>query len=510
MERYKSIPQSEYFVCPPFTTEDWSREQVAPLTPADRSKQPAIVEQPVPLPVVELDMETQVSSAQIYPLPEADISTAEKCALIADQICAKIRGPYVLYDAHLARMHKRLQPPLSTEVFPLDELEGESPSTQEVTYLTGLGTLSFPQLYEQTRKYAAFVLHHTYQVSPIDIDDGLQAGYEHLWKRLQQDPEVLKDKTMAWIGKGIVYPALHAIRHDWQYQKHVQAEEGRTSTDRRGKHSPESRQIDMRTDIHKAIGEVANHILKEEKGKRADHDMWALYGLTMLQVSSSELSRLFHVREQSMHKAYQRVRTQLQEALPHYAPKGTTQSVQTRGPEALPLQDMAAIRQANKDVSDELYTVIRIRIEELNADTRRIDELALEGIRQGIPISTQARTQHIPQYQMQRAYKRVHLMIGAEHDPMVRMLRPERRTKSVFSLTPDSAAAVEALANALLAQPKSYEKLVALHAHIGNLAISTTAKHFNIPTSTLRYYAKQIGTQLGTPTRPARDAERSI
>lgn len=507
MERYKSIPQSECFVCPPFTTEDWSREQVAPLSPADGSKQPAIVEQPVPLPVVEPDMETQVSSAQIYPLPEADISTAEKCALIADQICAKIRGPYVLYDVHLARMHRRLKPPLSTEAFLLDELEGESSLPQEVIYPTGLGTLSFPELYERTRKYAAFVLYHTYQVSPGDIDDGLQAGYEHLWERLQQDPEVLKDKSMAWIGNGIVYPALHAIRHDWQYQKHIQVEEGRTSTDRRGTHSPESRQIDMRTDIHQAIREVASHILKEEKGKRADHDLWALYGLTMLQVSSSELSRLFHVREQSMHAAYNRVQKRLQAALPYYAPHDETKRIGKHGPDALPLQDMTAIRTANAVVSDELYGAVQTRIRMINADTRHQDELALEGIQQNVPISTQARTYGFPQYQMQRAYKRVHLMIAAERDPTVRTLRPERRMKYVFTLTRESASAVEQLAQNLLTQPKSFEKLVALHAHISNLAISTTAKHFSIPTSTLRYYTKQIGSHLQTPQHPARGPE---
>ena len=87
-----------------------------------------------------------------------------------------------------------------------------------------------------------------------------------------------------------------------------------------------------------------------------------------------------------------------------------------------------------------------------------------------------------------------------------RVRRPERRVRFVFTLTAATAAAVEQLALDLLEKPKSYEKLVALHAHINNLAISTTAKHFNIPTSTLRYYAQQIGAQLGTPTMPAREA----
>ena len=77
--------------------------------------------------------------------------------------------------------------------------------------------------------------------------------------------------------------------------------------------------------------------------------------------------------------------------------------------------------------------------------------------------------------------------------------------KYVFTLSPVTAVAIHQLAIQLLQQPKSFEKLVALHTHINNFAISTTAKNFNIPTSTLRYYTKQIANQLQTPTKPARE-----
>jgi hypothetical protein len=226
----------------------------------------------------------------------------------------------------------------------------------------------------------------------------------------------------------------------------------------------------------------------------------------MLQVSASELSRLFGAREQSIQAAYKRVRLLLQEALPNYRPLGATRPVTRRGPEALPRQEVGAIRKANGQVPEAVYEAVKTLIETTSADTRRQDELALDGIRRSIPTQTQARAHGLPTSRMQRAYARVHLMIGAQRDPQVRVRRPERRVKFVFTLTAETAATVEQLALDLLQQPKSYEKLVALHAHIGNLAISTTAKHFNIPTSTLRYYARQIGAQLGTPTRPWREA----
>lgn len=471
MERYKSAPQSESLICTPLAVAIWYGEQIAS----------------VPLPMPSLSLKSQ-----------SDSHVKDNLQSNPPQCLSEIIAPYNAHLRCLSQTLAEVKPSLVSEDHQCDALE------TGVTYETGLGILSFAALHERTRKYAAFVLHHTYQVHPTDINDGLQAGYTHLWELLKQEPDILKDKQMAWIGKGIVYNALHAIRHDWMYQKHTKAEEGRSSTDRRGTHSPESRQTDMRIDIHQAVATVANHILTHEKGKRADYDLWALYGLTMLHVSSSELSRLFHVREQSMHAAYNRIKERLKVALPYYAPPGQTKRAGHHGPEALPRQDMTAIRQANENISVATYEAVQAKIVMTNADTRIQDEIALEGIWKGISISAQVRKHGLPQYQMQRAYKRVHLMIAAEHDPTVRTLRPERRVQYVFSLTSENSAAVEKLALDFLKQPKSYEKLVALHAHISNLAISTTAKNFNIPTSTLRYYSQQIGKQLKTPIQPAR------
>jgi DNA-directed RNA polymerase specialized sigma24 family protein len=394
---------------------------------------------------------------------------------------------------------------------------GEPPASaepsREPSYPTPFGTLSFQELRERTRKYAAYALHHTYQVNAADVDDGLQAGYLRLWERLQSQPELLEDKSLAWMGKGIIYQALHATRGDWQFRRRTAPDpEGTLDVGSRPAkvefkaHSGETRQVDMRTDLHRAIQTIAERILTHEAGKRGDHDLWALYGLTMLQTSASEVSRLFGVREQSMQAAYQRVRGWLQEALPNYKPPGAIKLVRQHGRMALPRQDMTAIRNNNGDVPHTVYEAVESLIQTMKADTWQQDMLALDGIRRAVPAQTQARAHGLSTSRMQRAYTRVHLMIGAQCDPSVRVRRPERRVKSVFTLTDETAAAIEQLALEFLKHPKSYEKLVALHAHISNLAISTTAKHFNIPTSTLRYYAQQIGTRLGTPTKPAREA----
>lgn len=451
-------------------------------------------------------------SVQVFPAPayHAPESTERDATTVA--LSDKVAAPYDRYEAYLKRLHKQLQPNHSSPHKATIASPKNAEHHSDFTYSTSLGNLTFSELYERTRKYAAFVLRHTYQVNESDIDDGLQAGYLRLWQRLEEQPHLLEDKSLAWIGIGLVYSALHATRRDWQFQQQTRGEREQAFQvmPHSGKgslrpHSGESRQTEIRIDVQQAIGVVAERILNEKRGKKQDHDLWALYGLTMQQVSASELSRLFGVRKQSMQAAYNRIRGWLQEALPNYMPKSPTTPMHRRGRERLPQQDIAVIKQANEDMSDAVYEAVKAYIAKTNADTQVQDEIALEGIRGNISAQTQSRRHNISQTKMQGAYTRVHLMIGAERDPTVRVRRPEQRVKHVFTLTPESGAAVETLALEFLEQPKSYEKLVALHAHISNLAISTTAKHFNVPTSTLRYYAQQIGRKLMTPVRSARE-----
>lgn len=418
-------------------------------------------------------------------------------------------------SADVTETQPQAQPkPKPQSAFPVEGVlfEATIQPQPDARYATGLGLLSFEELITRTSQYAAVALRQTYQVNEMDLDDGLQAGHLRLWQRLQKQPDLLADKPLAWIAKGVIYSALHATRGNWLYHQRTQSHDEAVLNVGKGKlayHSRESRQTDLRLDLHQAIQTVAEQILQQKRRKRRDQELWALYGLTMLQVGSDELSRLFGVREQSMGQAYARVRGYLQKALPNYAPKGATRAFRQRGRDKLPEQDLRAIRQDNDAVPEGVYATVLKRIQTLQADTQPLDELALAGIRQSLPSTTQAKQHGVAQWRMQRAYQRVHLLIGAERDPDIRIRRPERRLKSIFTLTEETTKAVQRLALELLEQPRSYEKLVALHAHIGNLAISTTAKHFSIPTSTLRYYAQHIARRLGTPTRPAREVERT-
>lgn len=342
-----------------------------------------------------------------------------------------------------------------------------------------------------------------------------KAAYLALWQRLQDEPAILADKPLPWIGKFLAYAGVHANRgpaHARQAadqrgdQELAQNGSGYVTyslTSRR--HSVESRRVDSRIDLHQAIHSTAEHILSQSRRSRREHDLWALYGLTMLQVCAADLSRMFNTREQSIQAAYHRVRGFLQDRLKGYVPLCPTTPTHGRGQKALPREDVIQIRKTNGDLSEEDYNAVKAQIEALEADTMHQDLLALDGIRDKVPTQPHAKANGLPTHRMKRSYDRVHLMIGALRDPSIRTRRPERRVKSVFVLTDTTAIAIHQLALELLEDRRSYPKLVALHAHINNLAISTTAKNFNIPTSTLRLYAKQIGERLGTPTKPARE-----
>ncbi|MBZ0285028.1 MAG: hypothetical protein K8L97_30110 [Anaerolineae bacterium] len=508
MERYRAASHPERIVCRPSATALWYREQVAPLP---------LSESVVPIQHSAILYEHQLSrngepSDQCGELPKANPQQSVEHATVND-ILAKIRTPYDEYERYLVYWLKRLKRSAPNEETLPDTTSIASDPPLSCSYLTTFGSFDFVQLVERTRKYAASVLRNSYQVNEADIDDGVQAGYLRLWQKLQAEPQLLADKSLAWIGKGIIFTALHATHDDWQFRRHTQTNEEVSRISPKGgytAHSWESRQADIRADLYQAVECVEKQIRTEEKVKQQDYALWALFGLVIFQISASETSRLVGVREQSIQAAYTQVKVRLQKALPNYAPSGKSEPFRRRGRESLPEQDVNAIRKGNGIVSEGVYETVREWIERTNANTRKQDEIALEGLRYSIPASVQSRTYEISQSKMQRAYIRVSLLIGAERDPTIRIRRPEHRVKSVFTLTEESAAAVEHLALELLKQPKSYEKLVALYAHISNLAISTTAKFFNIPTSTLRYYTQQIGAQLGTLIQSVHEGERSI
>ncbi len=476
MERFNPVPIAETWVCVPSPMAQAYGEQVAPVVPSRPSR----------------------FAGQIFP-PPPELSPSRPThppRLNPETFQAKRQMPYVEGEKQL---------PLP----PTDDASDAKPQPQgtdeapQLRYATASGRYTFEELHDDTRRYVAAVLLRRYGLHPSRMDDALQGGYLRMLRRLHARPDAYADKGKAYFATQLVFDALHSLSADGRYQRRIQDGEGHSTSDSHARHSPESRQTDVRHDLHQAIAQVAQAILSS--GNRRRHielDLWALYGLTMQQVTALEMSQLFQTRKQSMQAAYRRVREMLQTALPGYA-LPDARPYRQRGRERLPREDLAVIRQSNQSASAADFEVVRRRILALEADTQAQDLIALDGIRRGITVREQACASGQPAARLKRAYNRVHLLLGAERDPTVRVKRADKRKRYVFVLTPETEAAVHQLALELINAPRSYEKLVALHTHISNLAVSTTAKHFRLPTATLRYFVQQIGERLGTPQQSA-------
>ena len=84
--------------------------------------------------------------------------------------------------------------------------------------LSGIGQMSFAELYSSTQRIAGSILRERLGMSnPDDIDDCLQSGYLKVWQKLQQDPDWLADKPKGYIVQAVV---LRSKAQRYSHQRH--------------------------------------------------------------------------------------------------------------------------------------------------------------------------------------------------------------------------------------------------------------------------------------------------
>jgi hypothetical protein len=393
----------------------------------------------------------------------------------------------------------------------------EEPSTENylavengATYPTIWGSITFDTIWEKTYRYAYSILYRDLDFPSSDIEDGLQTGYLKLWQRLQQQPDFLNERPIAWIGVVIRNGAWHVLQKEQRRAtKMVDIDNSRsrfgvdsefmaTRTTSAPYHSHESRQADKRLDIHASIAATAQHILSQPEGKERDRSLWALYCMTMLHVQVTEASKLFQIRHQAMKKAYDDVQSQLQHHLQLYAPLESTKNIHAKGQKKLPFQDISRIRQANQTIGFERYQNLRQHLFEQQPDTLERDLLALEGIEKNIPARHQARAYGVPDSAMQRAYERIHFLLAAQIDSRITPKRPEKKKQESYVFTQDDAPLIAALANTLLVEEKCDVKLVALYAYLCNIPTRGIAQSFGMNEATLRRYRHHVQERFHT------------
>jgi hypothetical protein len=378
----------------------------------------------------------------------------------------------------------------------------------EPQYQTFWGYLNFDEIYERSYRYTYSLLYRDHRFNPENIEDGLQVGYLKLWQRLEKEPDLLAELNIAWLGKFIFNAAFHTR----QQEKRITNRQykPRNSEDNLlegfellelgmrayGKHSPESRQTDKRIDLEWAIVATAKTILKLPSGKEQDRQLWALYGITALQVQVTEASQLFRVNHHAMKAAYIAVQRKLQANLREYTPQGETRPIHNKGRKANPHQDIRQIRLQTAHSPPEHYDEVRKTLHSLKPDTLERDLLALEGIQAKVAARQQARNHQISYSAMQRAYERVHLLLAALVNPTVSPKQVERKRSQTYVFRQEDEPIIRALANELLTRSNSQERLVALYAHLCNLPNRTAARNFQMNEATLRRYRQQVHERL--------------
>ena len=223
------------------------------------------------------------------------------------------------------------RPPFSSLAEAPPAANGNSPHELEPApvYRTGMGSLTFDQLYQKTSRTVGFVMRDIHgMTNPEDIDDCMQSGYLKVWQQLQEDPDYFFDKPKRYIVQAVVFRSkAQRFSHQRHYQKIVydaDAEQQRSVA------MMTTNQIDTWIDLEDALEKVARQV--EDKPA----NLLGLYCL-ITQVSARDVATTFGMGYSTLMKKKYQVRADLAASLPGYGPQqanGKSSMVVTASPSA--------------------------------------------------------------------------------------------------------------------------------------------------------------------------------
>jgi len=423
--------------------------------------------------------------------------------IVSVRVNSTSRTQYALLSRTLARhADTTVTTPSFTDEVTASVLLDEPASLQaEAQYQTVWGNLTFTELHERTRRYAAHMLREDSRYRDNDVDDGLQVAYLKLWQRLQAEPKLLVGRGIAWIGKFLFYGAVHTRQKEHRLSKRqVEAENDHagfvdsltTASGVARPHSHESRQADIRIDLHAAIVTAANYILMHYQGLEQIRALWALYCIVTLDLQVTAASQLFRVHHRAMKQAYEQVVSLLRQHLRDYQPRHETRPIRASAQQPQAYQDICAIRRQNANIPSECFDKVRKELEQQCPDTLDRDLAALEGIQGKVSAKAQAIVHGTSYSAMQRAYERIHLLLGSQRDEAIIPRRPQKIRAKPFVFCPEYEPLIQSIANEMLSEPNCQGKLIALYSYLCNIPNRASARNFQMSEATLRNYRQHI------------------
>lgn len=179
-------------------------------------------------------------------------------------------------------------------------------------YNTGMGSLTFEQLYHKTSRIVGSVMRGVYgMTNPEDIDDCMQAGYLKVWQHLQQDPDYFVDKPKRYIVQAVVFRSkAQRFSHQRHYHKmnyDAKAEQQRSIA------MLTTGQVDTWIDLAHALATVAQQV---------ENTPVALLGLYCLitQATVQDVAATFGCGYSTLTKKKREARARLAALLDGYGP----------------------------------------------------------------------------------------------------------------------------------------------------------------------------------------------
>lgn len=193
------------------------------------------------------------------------------------------------------------------------EYSANTPSiTTPPTYPTGMGDLTFEELYRRTSRITGYVMRDKLgMTNPDDIDDCMQAGYFKVWQLLQKQPTLFANKPKRYIVQAVVFRSkVQRFSHQRHYRKIVYDAQTEVTPDP----GPVIiRRLDTWIDLEQALTVVGEHVASFDSSLY----LLALYAL-ITQVTTQDVVQICSCGRSTLNKAKRRIRSTLAQELPGY------------------------------------------------------------------------------------------------------------------------------------------------------------------------------------------------
>lgn len=213
------------------------------------------------------------------------------------------------YDTWLDRFQARRDQLASHPNGAHRDAPDDEPAVPDTIYDTGLGPVTFAELYQRTSRIVGYSLYSQYGLTnPEDVDDSMQAGYLQVWRQLQREPGRFAGKPLRYIVKAVVFQSKS---QRFARARHYRKLAYDADSSRCGADTVSASRMDTWIDLETAITRTAQAV--------EDHPALLLSLYTVItQTKAQDIRRTFGHSSKALTNGRHEVRARLRACLPGY------------------------------------------------------------------------------------------------------------------------------------------------------------------------------------------------